>query len=222
MPALPGFSLGGQSIPCELVAGDYYDFIPWGEGRLVVAVADVSSHGVGPALLMSALRASLRARTGDATAPDELISILNSLVARDVPADGFVTMLLGTVHPESQRFVYASAGHDLPLLYRAASGTFEELPSTGVPLGVLEEADFELGPQVALEPGDILALSTDGVWEAGSERGSPFGRTRLRELIRANRQKTAAGIVHAVISGVKRYTMGVLHDDVTLVVIKRQ
>jgi len=221
-PEIPGWDLASKSIPCDETGGDYFDFVPLPDSRLGLVVGDVSGHGIGPALLMASARSFLRALSRQTSDPSEVLPVLNDLVARDMEAERFITLFYGALDPATGAIRYSSAGHDAPLLYRAAADRFDELDSTGMPLGIMEGSPFPAVDVPPMEPGDILALSTDGVWEAMDPDGKGYGRERLVEAIRHARKNSAHTIVERIYLDVTGFCgRAPQRDDFTLVVVKR-
>ncbi len=134
----------------------------------------------------------------------------------------FVTLFYGLLDTESGRLRYTSAGHNPPLLYRRRGGTFDELRTPGIALGVLEEISLREA-ETTLWPGDVLVCYTDGVTEAIDDGQNEFGVERLRGVIAAHAGQDVAGMVRAIIGAVDEHGRGQPpFDDVTLVVIKRE
>ena len=218
-PVLPGFDIAGIAQPAESTAGDYYDFIPMDGDSLGIVVGDVTSHGLGPALLMAETRAFLRAFNTIVTDVGELLGLTNRLLYQDIKADAFVTLFFGRLDPRTRVFEYASAGHQAYLM--DSSGRPSELSSTSYPLGVLEDTTVPCAPPVLLEPGQILALLTDGIFEAISPEGEFLGVDRALEVIATHRDKSAEAIVQELIGAVGQFCGDQPpQDDITAVVVK--
>jgi PAS domain S-box-containing protein len=145
-----GYDISGATFPAEAIGGDYYDFIPLPDGGLGIAIGDVSGHGVGPALLMSEARALLRAFAQ--TEPDvgAILSLVNRVLVPDVEGDRFITLLLARLDPRSRTLVYSSAGHQTGFVIDADGAVKGPLPSTAIPLGIVDDADFPVSPTIAL------------------------------------------------------------------------
>ncbi len=172
-PASPDFELAGASHPAEVTGGDYYDYIPLADGAIGVAVGDVCGHGIGPALLMAATRAYLRALALTNTRVGDILTLANRALAADVDEGRFVTLIMARLDPATRTLVYANAGHPPGYVLRQDGSIRSILSSTGVPLGIIDDADFPEAAAVALEPGDLVLLLTDGIIEAvGPDRSS--------------------------------------------------
>jgi serine phosphatase RsbU (regulator of sigma subunit) len=223
-PDVPGILVAGRSDACDETGGDYIDYAPSVErdgtptGRLLIAIGDVSGHGVGSALIMATSRAFLRALLESTRDLKTLIERLNRLVCNDVRDGQFMTLFAGTIDPAKGTLTYASAGHDPPILYRPSTDELFEFDSTGVPLGVMDDFDFGV-ETVDVKPGDVLVLSTDGVWECNNAREEAFGRERFVASIRRHHTLPPAEMIDALKRDVVEFCQPVpFHDDFSLVV----
>jgi serine phosphatase RsbU (regulator of sigma subunit) len=184
-------------------------------------VADVSDKGIPAAMFMALSRSLVRAAALDGSSPSVALGRANRWITRDSESAMFVTLFYGILQPATGALRYACAGHNPPLLYRAADGTVTELTTPGIALGVLE--DVLLGEdEVTLEEGDILICYTDGVTEAINGAEEPFGVPRLIEVVEANHAASAPELVTAINGALLRFTERPPFDDLTLVVIKRE
>jgi serine phosphatase RsbU (regulator of sigma subunit) len=195
-PLLPGFDLAGALYPAKAAAGDYFDYVPMPAGCLGLVVGDVSSHGMGPALLMSETRACLRALAQTSCDVGEILSRVNRMLTADMEDFHFVTLFFARLDPHSRELVYGAAGQRSYLL--RAAGDVTVLDSTSLPLGVDAEMIVPTAPPLTLQPGDILALFTDGVVETESPDRSRFGVGRALEAIRGHAAEPAAEIIEAL------------------------
>lgn len=220
-PVVAGYEFQGISFPCYEIGGDYYDFIQREDGRLVIALGDVSGKGTAAALLMSSLHASIHAQTGSHDTLVETISAVNRYLADNIPSNRFVTLFYAELDPESGAVSFLNAGHNPPLIVHAA-GTVEQLASGGLPLGIKANAEYREG-RTNLAPGDVLVIYSDGVTEAASPSGEEFGPTRLYEVVSRNVDASAAGIRDRIESALTKFSQGTqAADDITLVIVKRQ
>ena len=220
-PQVPGYELQGISFPCYEIGGDYYDFIQKDDGRLVIALGDVSGKGTAAALLMSSLHAAIHAQTGSHDTLVETISAVNRYLADNIPSNRFVTLFYAELDPDSGAFSFLNAGHNPPLIVHAA-GTVEQLASGGLPLGIKADAEYREG-RTTLQHGDVLVIYSDGVTEAASPNGEEFGPTRLYEVVSRNVEASAAGIRDRIESALTKFSQGTqAADDITLVIVKRQ
>ena len=224
-PQLPGFEIAGRCRYCDETGGDYFDFIhlPDPDRKMMgIVLGDVTGHGVGAALLMASARSILRNAslhfTGDLA---ELMGQFNDQLSEDTGDDKFMTLFYGVLDHENRSLVWASGGHDPALWYHQSADRFEELPNTGPLTGYMKNMPYEQAGPVTLEPGDVLLVGTDGIWEAESSSGQSYGKERLHELIRTCKTQSAQQIVDAVIQSVEEFCLPATpEDDVTLIVIK--
>jgi sigma-B regulation protein RsbU (phosphoserine phosphatase) len=220
-PVVSGYELQGISFPCYEIGGDYYDFIEREDGRLVIALGDVSGKGTAAALLMSSLHASVHAQAGSHDTLSETISAVNRYLADNIPANRFVTLFYAELDPASGSLSFLNAGHNPPLIVHAA-GTVEQLASGGLPLGIKRNAEYREG-RTQMQMGDVLVIYSDGVTEAASPTGEEFGATRLYEVVSRNMEASAAGVRDRIESALTKFSQGTqAADDITLVIVKRQ
>ncbi len=218
---LPGFDVGGSSFPADATGGDYFDYVPLADGSLGVVIGDVSGHGCGPALVMAATRAYLRALALTHSDIGEILVLLNRALHLDVAEDRFATLFLGRLDGRRRTFSYASAGHPSGYLLDAAGRVRRRLGSTGVPLAILPDEAYAATEPIPLAEGDLIVLVTDGILEAPCEDGIPFGPERVLDLVRSRRQEPAREIANALYSTVRARNAGCEQsDDMTAVVIK--
>ncbi|MEP6920562.1 MAG: SpoIIE family protein phosphatase [bacterium] len=219
-PIVPGYELQGISFPCYEIGGDYYDFIEREDGRLVIALGDVSGKGTAAALLMSSLHAAVHAQAGSHDSLVETISAVNRYLADNIPPNRFVTLFYAELDPASGALSFLNAGHNPPLIVHAA-GTVEQLASGGLPLGIKRDAEYREG-RTQLQLGDVLVIYSDGVTEAASPSGEEFGPTRLYEVVSRNIEASAAGVRDRIESALTKFSQGTqAADDITLVIVKR-
>jgi sigma-B regulation protein RsbU (phosphoserine phosphatase) len=224
-PKIEGLDIAGSSIYCDETGGDYYDFIIRDgdhDAQISIAIGDVSGHGISSALLMAAVRSSLRQRSSLPGSAAEIISDVNRQLVGDVEDSGqFVTMFYMMLDPIKKHLQYVRAGHDPAILYDPDTGTFKELGGTGMALGVDKSWNVRAHTIPALQNGHIIFLSTDGIWEARNPHGEMFGKEPIYDLIRNNSSLSANQILNAMIESLKSFQQGAkIEDDITLVIIK--
>jgi len=216
--------IAGRSLYCDETGGDYYDFIQLpgqGANQLAVVVGDVSGHGVSSALLMAGVRAYLRGRVIQPGSAAEIITDVNRLVTADTAETGqFMTLFFLMVDADVGRLTWVRAGHDPAFVYSPSSDEIRELRGQGIAMGVDEDWQYRDYTEF-VEPGQIVILSTDGVWEAHNSDGEMFGKDRFKDVIRKNADRGAEGICKAVFEAVTKFRgEAPQEDDVTLVVLK--
>jgi sigma-B regulation protein RsbU (phosphoserine phosphatase) len=225
IPALEHFDVAGRCVYCDETGGDYYDFVAFDhEGRrtLALIVGDVSGHGIGAALVMAATRGMLHVEAPHCTNDlGELLRRLNRQLAADAKEGTFVTLFCGLLDDKARSVVWSSAGHEPALWRHAGTGLVEELPNTGLPLGILDDTTYAQAGPVILEPGDILVVGTDGICEARDSSEQFFGTERLRNLMEKGAELTASRICDLIIDEVAAFVSPAARtDDVTLIVVK--
>src|SRR5215211_1950279 len=180
LPELSGWQVAAFYRPAREVGGDFYDVIPLSEGRIGFVIGDVTDKGVPAALVMAATRSVLRASAQRVVDPGPVLERVNEHLCPDMPEKMFVTCLYGVLEPESGRFRFANAGHDLPYV-KTAHGS-EELRARGMPLGLMPGMSYE-EKETELQPGDSVLLHSDGVVEAHDAHRDMFGFPRLKETV---------------------------------------
>jgi len=221
-----GLEVAGQSQWCDETGGDYYDFFTrriGGAPHTGVVVGDVTGHGISSALLMTTARAFLRERI---TAPGSTAAIMtdvNRHLARDVAGTNrFMSMFYCEVDHARRSICWTRAGHDPALIYTPGSETIDELAGPGfpLPLGVMETAVYEESRR-EVQPGQVIVIGTDGIWEARSPQGEYFGKNRLMALVRAQADLSATEMARSIIEALDTFRHPQpSEDDATLVVIK--
>jgi sigma-B regulation protein RsbU (phosphoserine phosphatase) len=224
-PQMPGLDIAGASLFSDETGGDFFDFIECdaaGCGQLAVAVGDVSGHGIGAALLMTAGRAVIRQNAATPGSAAENIRRANLHLSRDIGDTGrFMTLFLMVVDPAGGTASWVNAGQQPPQLYDPDADAFTELKGVDIPLGVEPGWEYHERSMDLPGPGQILCICTDGVWEAHNPDGAMFGRERLRALIRGHRDGSAREILSAISEQVVEFAgAGRREDDLTLVVVK--
>jgi len=222
-PVIAGFDIAAMICPAKVVGGDYYDYIPVSNGNLELVIGDVAGRGVGAALLMAALSAVVHLEVRESRNLSDIVTRLNRELHPLTGDSGFVTLLLGELHPGSRRLRYVNCGHNPALLLQAKSAEASWLGASCVPLGLFPALNCH-PEEITLAPGDILVWYTDGLTEAANEEaGVEFGRDRLLQVVRSNPGASARGLIDLVYDAVTRYTgRRSFDDDLTIVAIKAE
>ncbi len=211
-PYIPGFAVSGFSLPAGAVGGDWYDFIPFPDGRWGLVLADVSGKGMAAALLMSATRGMLRSLAEACCTPGEVLAKLNSLLVNDFPAGKFVTLVYAVLDPASRTLTFANAGHLPPLLVSGDQTHFLDT-ERGLPLG-LTAGDYS-ETVVHLSLGSRLVFYSDGITEAVNAAGEEYGRERLVDHVSGD---NASAI--SILDDVRAYSNSEgLRDDASVVFV---
>jgi sigma-B regulation protein RsbU (phosphoserine phosphatase) len=222
VPDVGGWELVGWNRPARHIGGDYFDLFRLGSDseRLVLVVGDVSGKGVPAALLVSTLHSSLRLLTERMPVCSELFDRLNRHVLESSTANKFITLFVGELDPATGELVYLNAGHN-PALVLRAGGAVEQLGPGGLPLGLLPQATYR-AERLALEPGDLLCLYSDGITEAADPADQEYGIERLATGLAAVRDRPIPEQLAAIEQEVTRFAAGAPQgDDQTLVLLRR-
>lgn len=218
-PQIPGLEIAGMSRPAEETGGDFYDYLSMCDGTLGVIVADVSSHGLGSALLMAESRAYLRALALSHDDLSEILTLANRILVDDVDGKHFVTLFMAKIDPEKRTLQHVGAGHLAHVLDPVAGPI--TLGSTSLPLGIEKKLVIPAGTTRTLTPGQVVFICTDGIQEAQSPTMKMFGMSRALEVVRAHLTAPAETIVDRVQTAVLAHTgPRPPHDDMTAVAIK--
>ncbi|MEM0983747.1 MAG: PP2C family protein-serine/threonine phosphatase [Planctomycetota bacterium] len=221
-PDLPGYEVYGWNRPADETGGDYYDWVPLEDGRLAVCIADVTGHGLGPAMVTCFCRAYARSALRVESRVASAVHRLNEELVSDLSSGKFVTFATAVVGAGDDHIVTLSAGHGPILIYRAATRTIDSFNADGVPLGITpwhEELD---AVSHRLEPGDALILITDGFFEWADTSGRQWGTQKLKDSITRHGDKPIDQFIPAVLAELESYAKGVPQpDDLTAVVVRR-
>ncbi len=186
LPEIPGLEISALIRFCLDVAGDYYDVISLENGKIVLSIGDVSGKGVGAALIMANLQASLRTTQAMGASLAESAEKINKIVYENTPPDMFITFFMICIDPVKNTLCYVNAGHNPPFLIDK-SGHAKTLTTGGLLFGVIENATYEEG-EIKLSENDMILMFTDGVSEAMDENEQEFGEKQIAYLARTNRE----------------------------------
>jgi phosphoserine phosphatase len=214
--------LHGYFQPTDHTGGDLFDLVVL-DGRLFMLLGDATGHGFGPALSATQMQAMLRVAFRVGADLDEAYAQVNNQLEEDLPDDRFITAFIGFLDPDSHLVSYHSGGQGPILHFRAADGTCDWHKPTSFPVGIMELTDRPEAASLQLEPGDILALISDGIYEYGNEQGEQFGEERVAELFREHHQSSMKDLTKRLIARVAEFGGEAPQaDDITLVLVKRQ
>ena len=220
-PIVEGYEFQGISFSCYEIGGDYYDFIPRHDGKMFIALGDVSGKGTAAALLMSSLHAAIHAQAAAKSTLNATVTAVNQYLAENTPPNRFVTLFIAELDPITGILQYINAGHNPPLVGRL-NGQIEQLDAGGFPLGIIPTAQYEMG-ELQLNEGEALVIYSDGVSEANNLKGDEFGMERLSEVISKNLASSASGLRDKVESALSLFTLTApANDDITLVIVKKK
>ena len=218
LPDLPSWHVAAFYRPARTVGGDFYDFIPLPDGRVMFVVGDVTDKGVPAALVMASTHALLRAAAPRLISPGQVLGHVNDMLCVDIPAHMFVTCLALVLDPVSGQIEFANAGHDVPYV-RTRNGV-RELRARGMPLGLMPGMDYE-EKSFQFEPGDCALLHSDGLAEAHAPDREMFGFPRVSELV--GKGPSGEALIDLCLTELGNFT-GPDHeqeDDITLVSLQR-
>lgn len=221
-PNVGGFEIAGWSKPADETGGDYYDWQELPGGRLVVSLADVTGHGIGPALVTAVCRAYSRACFLGEQDLGSLIDRVHRLLAEDLPDDRFVTFVAALLDSGRSQVDILSAGHGPIFVYSSRDNTVQTYNAHDIPFGVIRDKTYGPAEPLELASGDILVLITDGFFEWANAAGELFGAERLCECIRRSHPLSSANLIQKLYTEVLAFAAGEpQQDDLTAVVVKR-
>jgi phosphoserine phosphatase RsbU/P len=203
------------------VGGDYYDFLELSETKLGIAIGDVSGKGIGAALLMASLEASLRALASSTHDLAELINRVNRMIHESSSTNRYATLFYAEYHPRSQQLFYVNAGHNAPLILRKSGSTNQvfRMETGGPVIGLLPYCYQQ--DSVSLVPGDMVVLFTDGISESMNGREEEWGETRLIECAKTCHGLSSSEVMTRIFAAAEAFAAGSpQHDDMTLVVLR--
>jgi serine phosphatase RsbU (regulator of sigma subunit)/DNA-binding GntR family transcriptional regulator len=221
--SIPCLSCEAFYQPASGIGGDYYDLLALQRGRWGIAIGDVSGKGIGAALIMASLQASLKFQ---ALQPhlklSTLIGDVNRLVYESSPKNIFATLFYAEYEPAKRMLNYVNVGHNPPLILRPKNGSCEifQLPSTGIPVGISADSQFA-STTFQFEIDDVLIAYTDGITEAENRQHELWGQQRLEALLKSCSRNTAKEIINAILEQVSTFANGQpQRDDITLLVMR--
>jgi len=220
-PSLPGFDIAGAALPSTITCGDYFDFLTLPDHVLGLVIADVSGHGLGPALVMAETRALLRSCAQTVCEPGTVLERVDRALLEDLESGSFVTLLLARLDVHAWTLTYANAGHPYGYVLDRRGRLRHTLESTRAPLGVDSRVHLPEPQPIRLAGGDLLVLITDGVLEAQEPGGEFFGAERVLALVREHRSRPAREILDQLFRVVAAFRQGAPQtDDLTAVICK--
>ena len=222
MPKVAGYDLYGTFRPADLTGGDTFDLALTEQGLLIV-LGDATGHGIGPALSVTQMHAMLRMALRLGADLERAYRNLNDQLAERLPADRYITAFIGLLDPATHRLRFHSGGQAPILRYRAADTRWEEYKPTIFPLAAMPLERLPAATTLTLEPGDVLALVSDGIFECENARGEQFGAERVRSLIGERHDTPMAQLAAELLRAAQAFAAGVAQaDDMTLVLVKRE
>lgn len=219
--AFPGLDLAAACVPARELGGDFYDFLPYGNGRLALVLGDVSGKGTAAALLGALTIGILRAHTVDhPSAPAELLATLNERINAARLNARFVAMIFAVFDSNTRQLTIANAGNPYPLLVR--KGRIEEIPVSGIPLGLMAGTRYE-PVSLDVQGADTVVFVSDGILECPCSKNEAFGTQRLAAVLTSLPPDASAEEISSAILSVTDVFSGqtsALHDDRSLIVLR--
>lgn len=221
-PQIAGFDVAGWNRPADETGGDYFDWKMLPDGKLVVSLADVTGHGMGPALLASVCHAYARSSFSTAQNLSAALERINEDLGADLTPGRFVTFVAAVCCPGCPDVEMLSAGHGPIFIYNRPEDRFTETNAQALPFGILPSFQSDPPLRLQLQTGDLVLLATDGFFEWEDNRGEQFGVQRMEEVMRDSRDLRASDIIARLYDAVIRFSKGTRQqDDLTAVLIKR-
>lgn len=219
VPVIEGYDVAGWNQPADQCGGDTYDIIQLEDGRLLIALADATGHGIGPALVIAQFHALVRGMLQVTTDVAEICAAVNRVLCEDLDDERFVTAFVGVLDPKTHVVEYVSCGQGPIMHLKHAS--FESRGATSVPFAVIPDIEYS-AERIQLMPGDLLVLLTDGFYEAPSRRDELFGEERVVDLIRRGEGASLDGLISNLHREIQKFCEGRAQaDDLTAVILRR-
>jgi serine phosphatase RsbU (regulator of sigma subunit) len=220
-PQIAGFDIAGWNQPADDTGGDYFDWNTQRDGKLVVSLADVTGHGIGPALVAAICHAYARSSFSMDHNLTTAFEHINQSLGADLQTGRFVTFVAAVCEPDSPNLQILSAGHGPLFVYSRSEDRFIEVNPQAVPFGILPFFNSDPPARLRMGSGDLVVLPTDGFFEWENDQGEQFGVERMEEVIRASRQLAPTEIIAQLYNAVTKFSNGTKQqDDLTAVIIK--
>jgi phosphoserine phosphatase len=221
MPHVPGYDLHGQFIPTGHAGGDLFDLVIL-DGKLFILLGDATGHGFGPALSATQMQAMLRVAFRCGADLDKAFLHVNNQLEEDLPDDRFITAFMGFLDPQTHRIDFHSGGQGPLLHFKADGERCEWHRPTTFPVGIMELDDVGPAQSLQMEPGDVLVLLSDGIYEFENKQGAQFGEDRVARLLKYHHRLPAAELAKQILNATFEHGKDVeQEDDITLVLVRR-
>lgn len=222
MPSFPGYDVYGTFQPAELTGGDTFD-LAIVDRKLLAVLADATGHGIAPALSVTQMQAMLRMAFRLGADLETAFTQVNNQLADILADDRFITAFVGLLDPATHRLRFHSGGQGPILHFRAATGECACYRPTSFPLGAMRLSSLPAATALDMDPGDIVLLLSDGIFECRNADGEDFGQQRVEAIARAHHNRPAAELAAILLESVRRFADGApQEDDITLVLVKRE
>jgi serine phosphatase RsbU (regulator of sigma subunit) len=221
-PRIEGYEIAGWNRSADATGGDYFDWKQLEDGRVVVTLADVTGHGIGPALLASVCRAYARASFRNSDSLADTLQHINESFGEDLSPGRFATFVAAICRPGDDKIELLSAGHGPLFCYSHSGSKVQTFPAHDVPLGILPKLTSESPQVISMEEGDIVFLITDGFLEWENAAGEQFGNARFEQFVSSTCDLPPEEILAELYAAVLKFANGTPQvDDLTAVVIKK-
>jgi len=222
VPTIKGFQVAGWNLPADETGGDFYDWQVFPNGKTVLMLADVTGHGLGPAMLAAVCRAYARANLSIQDGLLTAMGRINAALVEDLAPGRFATLVAAVCSPDSPRVELLSAGHGPLFVYVFREDRMESMGAQALPLGIAPALCADPPRDLHLSEGDLLVLVTDGFCEWENTAGQQFGPERLEQVVRQVRQENPKAIIDALYKAALEFSDGTQQqDDLTAIVLKR-
>ncbi len=221
-PKIQNYEIGGWSKPAEQTGGDYYDWLELPNGQIGITLADVSGHGIGPALVTANCHAYVHSMLPGEEDLGQVMQRINELLVEDLPPNLFVTLAMGSMDVAENQLQLLSAGHGPLLVYKANEHQVLDFKAHGIPLGLAASTSYGPAQKINLNPGDMVILLTDGFYEWTNAAVEQFGLDRLKTSILAYHDLAPDAFIQALYKDVILFAADMpQQDDLTAVILKR-
>jgi phosphoserine phosphatase len=222
MPEIAGYEFGGAFSPTDQTGGDLYDFVPLDDKRLFLLMGDATGHGIGPALSATQVRAMLRVAIRLNSSLDDAFVQINNQLCEDLPDDRFVTGFFGLLDSTTHTVTFHSGGQGPIMHFHARRNTYDWHEATTFPLGYMPQTNLGDAVVSSMQPGDLLGLISDGIYEYENESGLQFGQQGVINIIDNHPQASAQELVDMIMHGAREHGGSAPQaDDITIVLARR-
>jgi len=222
LPTIAGYEMAGWSDPADETGGDIYDGIKVDDDRALILMGDATGHGIGPALSVTQVRAMVRIAARLRADLNHIAQHVNSQLSDDLPSNRFVTAFIGELDASSHVMRYHAAGQGPLLHYHAATGQCQWFDASTYPMGIMPDLAVDPVPSFHLEPGDIIGLISDGIFEYANPEGEQFMEDRAGEVVQAHHADSMRALIESMRDAVRDFARGAPQmDDMTIVLVKR-
>ncbi len=222
MPHIEGYDGAGKFRPADETGGDLFDFVRLEDERLFLLMGDATGHGIGPALSATQVRAMMRLGLRLGASLDEIYAHSNNQLVEDLPDDRFVTAFVGILNARTNDVRFHAGGQGPLLHFRASHDECIWYGATTFPMGAMEQGSLKTAQRIEMDPGDVLALISDGVYEYENAAGQQFGEDGVAAVIRGHHDKPTTELVEILLRSVREFGGEVVQaDDITIVIIRR-